>query len=207
MYKRIPIIISFIFIAFFWALAMPASAHAYQEVSPLSCLPDADAATPARRCTAVVSAQIHTSTPEATDSASPDTREERLTAFLEGMNSPLKPYARHLIKTADEYQLPWTLIPAISGVESTFCQHIPFRSYNCWGWNNGATHFSGYEEAITIVGKTLRRHYFDRGYTTPARISPIYAPPSTTWGKNVQYFMGRIDQQPEPAHLTLQMAI
>ncbi len=136
-----------------------------------------------------------------------DEREIKLAMYLASHKSELLPYAHDLIETSDRYDLPWTLIPAISGVESTFCKRIPYQSYNCWGWRNGAHQFESYPAAIEIVGKTLRTRYFNRGYVTPERIAPIYAPPSTTWGGNVRFFMNKIEQHPVPKYLTLQIAI
>lgn len=136
-----------------------------------------------------------------------DEREIKLAMYLASHKSELLPYAHDLIQTADKYDLPWTLIPAISGVESTFCKRIPYQSYNCWGWRNGAHQFESYPAAIEIVAKTLRTRYFNRGYMTPERIAPIYAPPSTTWGGNVRFFMNKIEQQSVPEYLTLQMEI
>lgn len=125
-----------------------------------------------------------------------DTRVARLKAFFEYHNSALSPHAEYIVNVADEYYIPWTLIPAISGVESTFCKHIPYNSYNCWGWRNGDHRFSDYQEAIAVISKALRTKYFDRGATTPERISPIYAPPSKTWGSKVRFFMEKIESFP-----------
>ncbi len=118
--------------------------------------------------------------------------------YLSKHNSDLTLYAEYIVKTADEYEIPWNLVVAISGVESTFCQRIPFNSSNCWGWNNGETYFKDYRDAIKIVSKTLKNSYFNRGFNTPEKIAPIYAPPSPSWGWKVRFFMNQIETHSLP---------
>lgn len=127
--------------------------------------------------------------------------------YLTNHNSALTPYAEYIVKTADEHQIPWSLVVAISGVESTFCKHIPGGSSNCWGWNNGATYFKDYKEAIFIVSKTLKDKYFDRGFDTPEKIAPIYAPPTPSWGGKVRFFMNQLENHTPPNHLTSTFSI
>lgn len=156
---------------------------------------------------AMISANLYRLEADSAVVYSVDEREIKLALFLASHQSELLPYAHELIAVADEHELPWTLIPAISGVESTFCKRIPYQSYNCWGWRNGAHRFESYSDAVTTVAKTLRTRYYNRGYNTPERIAPIYAPPSTTWAGNVRFFMNKIEQQSTPEYLTLQMEI
>lgn len=123
----------------------------------------------------------------------PDPRTEQLAAFLANYDSPLVPFAANFIDSADRYQLDWRLVPAITGVESTFGKRIPFASYNAYGWANGAYRFGSWEESIEHVSRVLKEKYVDRGLDTPAKISPVYAPPSPTWGAKVAHFMAKID--------------
>ena len=122
-----------------------------------------------------------------------DCRKQKLEAFLAGYNSPLTAFAQEMIDTADKYGLDWRLIPAITGVESTFGRHIPYESYNAYGWANGAYSFNSWNQSIEIVGKTLKEKYIDRGLDTTTKIGRVYAPPSKTWANKVNYFMGKID--------------
>ncbi|OGG13330.1 hypothetical protein A2773_00850 [Candidatus Gottesmanbacteria bacterium RIFCSPHIGHO2_01_FULL_39_10] len=122
-----------------------------------------------------------------------DQRAEVLKNYLEGFNSPLAPFASKFVSEADKYDIPWTWVPAISGIESTFGKHIPYNSYNAWGWANGEYAFKSWDEAIKIVTKTLKERYVDRGADTIDKIAPIYAPPSHTWAGKVQYFIGKIE--------------
>lgn len=122
-----------------------------------------------------------------------DIRRVNLELYLEKRNSPLTPYVDDLIIAADVYGLDYRLIPAISGIESGFCLHIPTGSYNCWGWNNGLHRFDSYRDAIYIIAKALKLNYIDKGYKTLSQISPVYAPPSNTWADKVGNFMIEID--------------
>ena len=122
-----------------------------------------------------------------------DNRLEKLTAFLEKYDSPLVPYAETFIFMADKYQIDWKLLPAITGVESTFGKQIPFNSYNAYGWNNGNYRFQSWEDSIEIVSKALKEKYYNRGLDNPYKIGRVYAPPSPFWGNRVNNFMKMIE--------------
>ena len=125
-----------------------------------------------------------------------DYRVYTLRKFLSKFNSPLTPYSLEFIKQADYYGLDWRIVPAITGVESTFGKHIPANSYNAYGWANGNYSFKSWPDSIQTVTKTLKYKYVDKGATSIAKIARIYAPPSTTWGVKVQYFVSKIDTLP-----------
>lgn len=125
-----------------------------------------------------------------------DYRVYSLRKFLAKHNSPLTPYSLDLIKTADYYGLDYRMVPAISGVESTFGKRIPVNSYNAYGWAGGNYRFDSWPNSIKIVSKTLRENYINKGATSISKIARIYAPPSTTWGTKVKYFVTKIDILP-----------
>jgi hypothetical protein len=129
-------------------------------------------------------------------SSQTDMRRVYLTKYLEKHNSPLVPYSADFIYYADKYDLDWRLVPAISGVESTFGKRIPYRSYNAYGWANGAYSFESWESSIEVVSKTLREKYYDNGTYNIAKIARRYAPPSDSWGWKVKWFMNEIDSTP-----------
>lgn len=125
--------------------------------------------------------------------ASSDARVEKLTQFLNSYNSPLVKNAADFIKYADKYGVDWKLVPAITGVESTFGKAIPFNSYNAYDWANGQALFSSWEESIDIVTRSLRQNYINRGLTNPDLIGPVYCPPNRSWEVNVKYFMQKLE--------------
>jgi hypothetical protein len=118
---------------------------------------------------------------------------KQLQAFLEAYRSPLAPYARVFVEKAEQYQIDWRLVPAITGVESTFGRQIPYNSYNAYGWANGKANFGSWEESIEKVTKTLKEKYYNRGLDNPYKIGPVYAPPSRTWAGKVSHFMDEIE--------------
>ena len=136
-----------------------------------------------------------------------DNRVEKLRAFLQSYNSPLADFSSVFIKTADKYCLDWKLVPAISGVESTFGKAIPYNSYNAYGWANGEYYFASWEDSIEIVSRTLRANYYNRGVDTVEKIAPIYAPPSNTWGRNVRFFMDKLENFSPKTTLALELSL
>ena len=132
-----------------------------------------------------------------------DKRVKRLAEFLQKENSPLADKAENFVKMADIYQLDWRLVPAITGVESSFGKQIPYLSYNAYGWANGTCKFSSWDESIETVSRTLAEKYLAKGLTTPEKIAPVYAPPSTTWAMKVKLFMSQIGDNETIPKLTI----
>jgi hypothetical protein len=137
------------------------------------------------------SAQLKINEPQA------DNRPQILEEYLSNFNSPLVDYAEEFIKAADAYDLDWRLLPAITGVESTYGKFIPQGSYNAYGWNNGAFYFQSWEDSIWTVNKALKEKYVDRGADTVEKIGRIYAPPSPFWAGKVKGIIAKIDSEPQ----------
>lgn len=131
-----------------------------------------------------------------------DKRATILRAYLAQYNSPLQYHAQDFIEAADEYDLDWKLVAAISGTESTFGKFIPgghvqgYTSYNAWGWGvygDQSLGFKSWRHGIFTVSEGLRKNYLNRGLNNPYEINRIYAA-STTWGSKVTYFMEDIEK-------------
>lgn len=127
----------------------------------------------------------------------PDYRVKILENYLKQYNSPLVSEAPTFVKYADEYGIDWKLVPAISGVESTFGQQIPYGSYNGWGWGiygSNMIYFSSWDEAIKTISQGLRQNYMDKwGASDVYQIGRFYAA-SPTWASRVSYFMASINE-------------
>ena len=123
-----------------------------------------------------------------------DIRTEQLKEFFDYYRSPLSFYSAFFVLMADKYGVDFRLVPAISGVESTFGKNIPFGSYNAYGWNGGKTKFDSWEKGIEEATKTLDEKYIKKGLNTPDTIAPVYCPFSKVWGRNVNFFMEKIDE-------------
>lgn len=122
-----------------------------------------------------------------------DYRVLRLKSYLDSHNSPLAEHAEDFVSSSDEYNLDWRFVASISGVESTFAKRMIPGTHNAYGWGGGTIEFDSWEQSIDHVSKTLKTRYVDRGAVTVQQISKIYAPPSKTWGRNVNFFMNKID--------------
>lgn len=122
-----------------------------------------------------------------------EARPEIIRQYLKDHQSPMLPYADHLFAMAEKYGLDYRLMVAIAQCESNLCKKSPPDSFNCWGFENGATQFLSWEQAIEQVAKTLKERYIDQGLVTPEEIMPKYAPPSVEkggpWAKCVNQFL------------------
>ena len=125
-----------------------------------------------------------------------DIRAKVLSDYLKTHNSPLVPYAPTFVKYADMYNLDWKLVAAISGLESTFGQQIPYGTYNGWGWGiygDNMHWFASWEDGIKTVSQGLRENYMNKwGASNVYEIGRLYAA-SPTWALRVDYLMRNID--------------
>ena len=110
-------------------------------------------------------------------------------------NSPLVEYAGAYVKYADKHGVDWKLLPAISGLESSFGVHLMPGSYNAYGWGGGHIYFESWENGVDVINKALRANYMDKwGAKDVWEIGPIYAE-SPTWSVRVNFFMKQIDEE------------
>ncbi len=131
-----------------------------------------------------------------------DMRVRVLSAYLAKHKSPMTENAGDFIEAADKYGLDWKLVPAITGVESTFGKHVPggldtqYTSYNAWGWGVYGTNvikFKSWRDGIFTVSEGLKTRYIDKGLTNPYAINKVYAA-SPTWGKHVSFFLEDLEE-------------
>jgi hypothetical protein len=141
----------------------------------------------------ITSAKLESYIPVADSTAS---QTATLKAYLESKNSPLAEYADVFIKEAKDNKLDWKLVAAISGLESSYGIHIPYNSYNGWGWGvygDNVMRFASWSEAIRTISQGLRKNYIDRGATDVYSIGRIYAA-SPTWAERVSYIMNQMQK-------------
>lgn len=128
--------------------------------------------------------------------SSKDSRVENLRIFLNKYGSPLEPFSSQIVESSEKYGLDSRLLPAIAMQESNLCKKAPENSYNCWGfgmYGKKVTSFSGYDEAIETVSKTLARDYKDIGLITPEQIMSKYTPSNNgAWALSVNHFMNQL---------------
>lgn len=120
--------------------------------------------------------------------------------FFATYNSPLVPYSKLLVDTADKYQLDFRLLPAIAMKESGGGRAMPPNSYNAWGWaitEAYTRYFANWEQAIETVAQGLRINYLDQGLLTPEQIMSKYTPASLAkggpWAEDVQSYIADME--------------
>lgn len=137
-----------------------------------------------------------------------DYRYLKLQKVLTKYDSPLVPYTAYFIQEADLQNIDWRLIPAITGVESTFGKHIPINSFNAYGWNNGYTKFNDWNSSIKLVSKSLSDNYIKKGANTIDEIGYIYNPVTPEkWIGHVRYFIDIIDNTPPYINEILDLSV
>ncbi|HEX9008198.1 MAG TPA: hypothetical protein VF837_02980 [Patescibacteria group bacterium] len=122
-----------------------------------------------------------------------DKRVLKLQQFFKSKDSILVNYAQLFVNYADKYDLDWRLLPAISGVESTFAKAMPKNSFNAFGWAQGNQYFTSWDDSIQHISQILREKYLDKGHETVAQIGSMYCPDSATWISNVKKFIDEIE--------------
>lgn len=131
-----------------------------------------------------------------------NTRELKLKLVLESYDSPLVGLESELIETAELYDLDWTLLAAISGVESSFAKRMPYNCNNPFGWGiTGSKRlcFDKLENAIYKVGNGIGTKYNTNSLST---IAKTYNPGNyKDWAAKTQFFMNKIKNQDIPASL------
>jgi len=140
-----------------------------------------------------------------------DERAQILKAYLTKRNSPLVGSAATFVAEADKNQLDWRLVAAISGLESGFGKHIPYESYNGWGWGvygDNVRNFNSWDDAIITISEGLRVNYMNKWKATDVySIGKIYAA-SPTWAERVTYFINDIEKFEENwSNTTLSISI
>ena len=109
-------------------------------------------------------------------------------------NAPLAYETDAFIKACTQYDLDCYLLPAISGVESSFGRYLRPGTFNPFGWGRGDIPFDSYSEAIMTVGKGLRENYINKGATSVEQIGRIYCE-GDTWAGKVTYFMNQLEKE------------
>lgn len=94
-----------------------------------------------------------------------DDRVNKLKAFLTKQKSPLADHAALIVKEADDHDIGWTKIVAISAIESSYGKNLSGQ-YNAWnimqfknGKRVGARNFANWEEGIQEISRLLDDAY------------------------------------------------
>ncbi len=118
-----------------------------------------------------------------------------LQGYLTAQNSPLAPYAKSMVENANENNIDWRLVAAISGVESSFGLDLPTNSYNCWGFGiyaDNVRYFASYSDGIETVSKSLRQDYLGQNQATNVYLIGSKYAADPNWASRVETYMDAI---------------
>ncbi len=122
-----------------------------------------------------------------------DHRAEQMKVIRAKYKSPMLGLEDVLIKTAEKYNLDWTLLAAISGTESSFGKRMPHECINPYGWGIYGSNklcFKSFEAAIEGVASGLAKKY---NISSLESIARTYNKVSTEgWINHTRFFMNKI---------------
>lgn len=127
-------------------------------------------------------------------------KKQTIIDILKKYDSPMLGSADSFILACSKYDIDCYLLPAISGLESTFGNYIYSQSYNPFGWCGGYCMFKNWDEAIFTVAGGLRNNYIDKGAVTLDQIGQIYSE-SPTWTVRVNYFINEFKKREQEKQL------
>lgn len=120
------------------------------------------------------------------------TKKKAIKDYLSQKGAPLAEHIDTFMEACTKYELDCYLLPAITGVESSFGLYMAPGTNNPFGWGRGLLPFADFDEAIMTVAKGLKENYIDKGATSVEAIGAIYCE-GNTWSGKVSYFMRQIE--------------
>ncbi len=128
-----------------------------------------------------------------------DLRAKKMRVVLSKYNSPMVGLEDVLIKTAEKYNLDWTIMAAIAGTESSFARRMPYQCINPYGWGiygDNKLCFKSLEDSIEGVAAGLAKKY---NISSLESIARTYNTVSTDgWISHTRFFMNKIKNAEVP---------
>jgi hypothetical protein len=97
-----------------------------------------------------------------------DPRGARLEQFFNSYHCPTPYYVSEYLRAADDYQLDYRLLPAVS-VRETLCG-VGEVANNRWGFHNGTEGFPSIEAGIEFMAHRLTQHPYYKGKTLQQKL-------------------------------------
>jgi hypothetical protein len=97
-----------------------------------------------------------------------DPRIARLESFFQRYHCPAPYHVPEYLRAADEYQLDYRLLPAIS-LRETRCG-VGENANNRWGFRNGNAEFPSIEDGIDFMAHRLAEHNYYKGKTLQQKL-------------------------------------
>lgn len=121
-------------------------------------------------------------------------KKKAIKSVLERSNSPMVGEIDTFLKTCEDYSYDCYFLPAITGLESGFGNHILPGSYNPFGWNGGYFSFNDWSHGIETVAAGIKERYTNAGLLTVEQIGTRYAS-SPTWAVRVRGFIATFEKE------------
>jgi hypothetical protein len=118
-----------------------------------------------------------------------DNRIEKLNSFFDKYKCPTPRYAQEYIQAADKYQIPYSLLPAISVQESSCGKRSRFNNY--WGWNSARSGFKSIPEGIDFVAGQLAQGKYYKGKTLEKKLRTYN--PNPAYGPKIKRLMKQVE--------------
>lgn len=129
----------------------------------------------------------------------PEDKTQKIKTFLERMDSPMATEAGIFIWVDSRYSLPYSLLPAISMVESGGCKHTLPDTNNCFGWRPYNRQFESIQAAIIFTAEWITTKPAYKAFQATGSIEDlgkVYAE-SPDWANKVRYWMREIENEEE----------
>ena len=142
-----------------------------------------------------------------------DIKVKKMRAYFADKNLPMAAYAEELVTEAEKNNLDWTLLGAITMIESTGGKFYIKETKNCFGWGSGKIKFDSIEASIEAVGRHLggndpatAKYYKGK---TEAQIIAIYNPPTikASYATDIRGVMAKIKDYPVEEDTADQLAL
>lgn len=121
--------------------------------------------------------------------------------YLELRGSPLAASTSDFIASCQKYSLDCYLLPAISGLESSYGTALLAGSYNPFGWGGGYLYFKDWKDAIDTVGRGLRENYIGQGSIASLEAIGAKYAASPTWASRVGGNMSELQKLEDELNL------
>jgi hypothetical protein len=132
--------------------------------------------------------------PQKAQPSTEDPRDQQLSAFFTHYNCPELSFQliNTYIHAADQNNLDYRILPAISVQESGCGRHYPQGSNNIFGWDSGRERFSSLPQAASFVAQQLAIGHYYRGKTAFEKLRAYN--PNPSYALNVYQLMQQIDE-------------
>lgn len=118
-----------------------------------------------------------------------DPRVEKLNRFFDHYKCKEPRYVNEYLASADKYKIPYTLLPAISVLESTCGQHQLYS--NWWGFWSDRQGFPSVSFGIDFVSSQLNSGRYYAGKTINGKLHAYN--PNPSYALKVQLLINQID--------------